>query len=103
MCRVKRGQDWNKEDQDGGVGNLGTVLGYKIADGSVFAPDSVAKVTAVSACVFVRGTSLHIRAQTAAKIPAKCAIVKWDGPPGVKMKRHFYPIGRTAPPPYSRC
>ena len=51
MCRVKRGQDWNKEDQDGGVGNLGTVLGYKIADGSVFAPDSVAKVTAVSACV----------------------------------------------------
>jgi hypothetical protein len=44
MCRVVRGRDWNKGDQDGGEGNLGTVLGFKKADGAVFAPDAVMKV-----------------------------------------------------------
>jgi hypothetical protein len=61
--RVQRGPSWNKGDQDGGDGKLGTVIGHKSAAGGAFG-------------------------EYAAQLPPACAVVTWD-----TGKRYFYAVG----------
>ena len=61
--RVQRGPSWNKGDQDGGDGKLGTVIGHKSAAGT--------------AC-----------GEYADQLPPACAVVTWD-----TGKRFFYAVG----------
>ena len=72
-CRVRRGVDWRKGNQDGGEHNRGTVVAFKRADGSTEGGSD--------------NTSLLL------KIPPASAVVLWDAVGGQKARRLFYAIG----------
>ena len=71
--RVMRGPDWRKGDQDGGEGNVGTVLGFKFAGGSTQGPPNMARLLN--------------------RIPPLSAVVVWDTPTGPGGRKLFYAIG----------
>ena len=77
-CRVKRGVDWRKGNQDGGPANQGTVVAFKRADGST------------------EGGEGESNSSLLQRIPAASAVVQWDAVPGSseKPRRLFYAIGR---------
>ena len=71
--RVMRGPDWRKGDQDGGEGNLGTVLGFKFAGGATQGPENMARLLN--------------------RIPPLSAVVVWDTASGAGGRKLFYSIG----------
>jgi hypothetical protein len=79
-CRVKRGVDWRKGNQDGGPANQGTVVAFKRADGS----------TETEGGGGGESTSALLQ-----RLPAASAVVQWDMVPGSgeKPRRLFYAIG----------
>ena len=62
--RVGRGPHWSNSNQDGGAGCLGTVLGYRLHDGSKYGQDCK-------------------------QLPVLHAVVKWDK----TSRKYFYSIG----------